>query len=39
MRDAPFSLKDSVTFTNTDPYGWANVPAPQWKSRMPDGRR
>ena len=28
MRDAPFSLKDSVSFTYTDPYGWANVPTP-----------
>ena len=29
MRDAPLSLKDSVSFTYTDPYGWANVPAPK----------
>ena len=29
MRDAPFSLKDSVTFNYVDPYGWANVPAPK----------
>jgi immune inhibitor A len=29
MRDAPFSLKDSVSFSYTDPYGWANVPTPQ----------
>ena len=29
MRDAPFSLKDSVTFINTDPYGWANVDEPE----------
>jgi immune inhibitor A len=30
MRDATFSLKDSITFMNKDPYGWANVPDPQW---------
>ena len=29
MRDAPFSLKDSVDFENTDPYGWANVDEPE----------
>jgi immune inhibitor A len=30
MRDAPFSLNDSITFMNRDPYGWANVPDPTW---------
>ncbi|MGE5603114.1 MAG: hypothetical protein ACM30E_08685, partial [Nitrososphaerales archaeon] len=29
MRDAPFSLKDSVNFSNKDPYGWAIVPSPK----------
>ncbi len=29
MRDAPFSLNASISFTNTDPYGWANVPTPK----------
>jgi immune inhibitor A len=29
MRDAPFSLKNTVTFDYTDPYGWANVPDPK----------
>ncbi len=27
MRDAPFSLWDSVSFLYTDPYGWANMTA------------
>ena len=26
MRDAPFSLKNSISFTNTDPYGWDGYP-------------
>jgi immune inhibitor A len=30
MRDAPFTLKDTVDFMNKDPYGWANVPEPKW---------
>jgi immune inhibitor A len=30
MRDAPFSLKDTVSFDYKDPYGWANVPDPKW---------
>ena len=38
MRDAPFSLKDSVAFMNTDPYGWANVPT-RSASTIPAGRR
>ena len=29
MRDAPFSLKDSVDLHDTDPYGWANVTEPE----------
>jgi immune inhibitor A len=27
MRDAPFTVKDTVTFDYTDPYGWAIVPS------------